>query len=191
MTNSDNSDVWLTPVELAALIKVPVATVYAWSSRGSGPPSHKMGRHLRYNSQEVDVWAAEQGVPRLDLVADEGCDFDMAVYEPLAVAMSHKEGQIPLRPVFVESRRLLGMRHSEEMLAIALQLVEEAPFAQCRHCGKLTMEIADEWRHTTTSGEKSCRTASWDGSGYDPTIPKTWKAEPPEDWQDPQDFEEG
>jgi excisionase family DNA binding protein len=42
--------------EVAALLKVPKATVYRWTSDGSGPPFYKIGRHNRWKRSEVLAW---------------------------------------------------------------------------------------------------------------------------------------
>ncbi len=46
----------LTPNELAQWLSVPKATLYAWRYRGEGPPSMRIGRHLRYRRADVDEW---------------------------------------------------------------------------------------------------------------------------------------
>jgi excisionase family DNA binding protein len=46
----------LTVRELADELKVPVATIYRWSSDGTGPTSYRVGRHLRYKRVDVDQW---------------------------------------------------------------------------------------------------------------------------------------
>jgi len=46
---------WST-AETAAYLGVPIKTLYQWSSRASGPPSFKIGRHRKYAPQEVDIW---------------------------------------------------------------------------------------------------------------------------------------
>lgn len=46
----------LTPQQLAELLQVPVATLYAWKYRGEGPRALKIGRHLRYAEDDVDAW---------------------------------------------------------------------------------------------------------------------------------------
>lgn len=46
--------------ELAAYLKVPEATVYAWRSRGQAPPCYRVGRWLRFRRDEVDDWLAGQ-----------------------------------------------------------------------------------------------------------------------------------
>jgi excisionase family DNA binding protein len=42
--------------EAAAYLRVPVATIYAWRYRGLGPPSIKVGRHLRFRRADIDWW---------------------------------------------------------------------------------------------------------------------------------------
>ena len=60
----------LTVEDLADWLGVPVATVYAWRYRRSGPPSYKVGRHLRYRrSDEIQV----------ALVAENGQEAALAV----------------------------------------------------------------------------------------------------------------
>jgi excisionase family DNA binding protein len=50
------ADEILTTDEVAALLKVPKATVYRWTSDGSGPPFYKIGRHNRRKRSEVLAW---------------------------------------------------------------------------------------------------------------------------------------
>jgi excisionase family DNA binding protein len=53
-------DEWLTPVELSQELKVPVPTLYQWQHRGTGPPAHKIGKHLRYRRGAFEEWLAAQ-----------------------------------------------------------------------------------------------------------------------------------
>lgn len=46
----------LTPNELAEILTVPVATLYAWRYHGRGPIAVRVGRHLRYRQEDVDTW---------------------------------------------------------------------------------------------------------------------------------------
>jgi excisionase family DNA binding protein len=46
----------LTAEEVAALLKVPKATVYRWTSDGSGPPFYRLGKCNRWNRSEVMAW---------------------------------------------------------------------------------------------------------------------------------------
>jgi len=56
---------WMTPEEVAKRFKVPLATVYAWRYKRTGPArpgpaAVKVGRHLRYRVEAVEQWEAEQ-----------------------------------------------------------------------------------------------------------------------------------
>ena len=46
--------------DVSAFLGVPVATIYQWRVRGDGPPAMRLGRHLRYDPDEVAAWAHEQ-----------------------------------------------------------------------------------------------------------------------------------
>jgi excisionase family DNA binding protein len=52
----------LTIQEVADLLNVPVATIYGWNSRGTGPKYHKLGRHARYRPSDVVAWENEHTV---------------------------------------------------------------------------------------------------------------------------------
>lgn len=51
-----------TAEELAEYCGVPLATVYAWSSRGGGPKLIKVGRHLRARWDDVEEWLDSQTI---------------------------------------------------------------------------------------------------------------------------------
>ncbi|MGI8753977.1 MAG: helix-turn-helix transcriptional regulator [Acidimicrobiales bacterium] len=51
-------DEFMTAVEFCKLIKAPLATVYQWNHRGTGPKALKIGRHLRFRRSDVDAWLA-------------------------------------------------------------------------------------------------------------------------------------
>jgi excisionase family DNA binding protein len=51
-----NPDEILTTDEVAALAKVPLATLYRWMSRGESPPYYKIGRYARWKRSEVLAW---------------------------------------------------------------------------------------------------------------------------------------
>ena len=57
----DNSAELLTIDEVAALLRVPEATVRWWRTQHIGPKSFKIGRHVRYFRAEVLRWIREQG----------------------------------------------------------------------------------------------------------------------------------
>jgi len=53
--------VFLTPEELAAMLKLPsVETVYQWRRKHTGPPGFRAGRHVRYDLTAVLAWVAQQ-----------------------------------------------------------------------------------------------------------------------------------
>jgi excisionase family DNA binding protein len=56
----------LTPGQVAEELKVPIATLYQWRSRGGGPPALRIGRHLRYRSEDIDGWLAARVTDGVD-----------------------------------------------------------------------------------------------------------------------------
>lgn len=46
--------------EVAAIVKVPEATLRYWRHLGSGPPSFRIGRSVRYWRTEVALWLETQ-----------------------------------------------------------------------------------------------------------------------------------
>lgn len=51
---------YLTTEELADYLSVPVNTIYQWRVRGIAPRGAKVGRHMRWNVDDVDRWIAER-----------------------------------------------------------------------------------------------------------------------------------
>jgi predicted DNA-binding transcriptional regulator AlpA len=51
-------DRYLTPVDLADLLGVPVETVYQWRRRRIGPRGFRVGKHLRYDPEDVRIWVS-------------------------------------------------------------------------------------------------------------------------------------
>lgn len=49
-----------TPEQVGEYLGVPVATLYQWKHRGTGPRAAKVGRHLRYVWSDVDAWLVKQ-----------------------------------------------------------------------------------------------------------------------------------
>ncbi|MFH8797452.1 helix-turn-helix domain-containing protein [Streptomyces sp. NPDC017941] len=41
---------------MADLVGVPVETVYQWRRKHTGPRGFRVGRHLRYDPEDVRVW---------------------------------------------------------------------------------------------------------------------------------------
>jgi excisionase family DNA binding protein len=50
------SPLLLSPEELAALLGVPLPTIYRWRSCHAGPPGFRVGRHVRYRLEDVHEW---------------------------------------------------------------------------------------------------------------------------------------
>lgn len=50
-------ELW-TADQAATFLKVPKGTLYRWKYLGTGPPVHRVGKHLRYDPAEVRRWVA-------------------------------------------------------------------------------------------------------------------------------------
>ncbi len=46
--------------EVSEFLGVPVATLYQWRYRRTGPRASRVGRHLRYDPADVRAWLARQ-----------------------------------------------------------------------------------------------------------------------------------
>lgn len=53
-------DRYLTPVDLADLLGVPIETVYQWRRKDTGPRGFRVGRHLRFDPEDVRAWVASR-----------------------------------------------------------------------------------------------------------------------------------
>lgn len=51
---------FLTQAEVAVLLGVPERTLEGWRLTKSGPPWLKLGRHVKYDRDDVLAWAREQ-----------------------------------------------------------------------------------------------------------------------------------
>ncbi len=49
-----------TAEETAAYLQVPKATLYQWRYLGIGPKAGRVGRHLRYDPEDVKAWFRNQ-----------------------------------------------------------------------------------------------------------------------------------
>jgi predicted DNA-binding transcriptional regulator AlpA len=47
---------YLTPLDIAEILGVPVETVYQWRRKPTGPRGFRVGRHLRYDPVDVRAW---------------------------------------------------------------------------------------------------------------------------------------
>jgi Helix-turn-helix domain len=52
-----------SPADVSAYLGVPVKTPHKWRYVREGPPSFKVGRHLRYDPDAVRRWLVEQCSP--------------------------------------------------------------------------------------------------------------------------------
>lgn len=50
----------LTIDEASQYLKIPVKTLRKWRLERSGPPSMKLGRHVRYDKADLDTWIDRQ-----------------------------------------------------------------------------------------------------------------------------------
>jgi excisionase family DNA binding protein len=55
MTTHVIEPLW-TAEDVAKFLGVPVATLYQWRYRRTGPRAYRVGRHLRYRPAEVRAW---------------------------------------------------------------------------------------------------------------------------------------
>ncbi|MBQ6643511.1 MAG: helix-turn-helix domain-containing protein [Saccharopolyspora sp.] len=44
------------PQDVANFFGIPVSTVYQWRTRGTGPIGKRVGKHVRYRSEDVESW---------------------------------------------------------------------------------------------------------------------------------------
>lgn len=52
----EEADEVLTPEEVSLWLKVSERTLDDWRYKQKGPPSHRVGRHVRYLADEVRTW---------------------------------------------------------------------------------------------------------------------------------------
>lgn len=53
---------WLTPQQAAEWTGFAESTLATWRSRGGGPPFRKVGRMIRYSTEELDRFIESGGV---------------------------------------------------------------------------------------------------------------------------------
>ncbi|MGH2690325.1 MAG: helix-turn-helix transcriptional regulator [Actinomycetota bacterium] len=51
---------FLSAQEVAGLFQVPLKTIYQWRYLGEGPPSVRIGRHLRFDPADVARWVQDR-----------------------------------------------------------------------------------------------------------------------------------
>ena len=57
---ADHLDLLMDPPRVSAYLGVPVGTLANWRYKGLGPAFIKMGRHVRYRSEDVARWVEDQ-----------------------------------------------------------------------------------------------------------------------------------
>jgi excisionase family DNA binding protein len=48
--------------DVADYLGVPKNTLYQWRTKGYGPTGRRIGKYVRYRSEDVDAWIDQQGV---------------------------------------------------------------------------------------------------------------------------------
>lgn len=54
--DEQRGDALMSAQDVADLCGVPLGTVYAWNSRGTGPSRIAVGKHVRYRPEDVQAW---------------------------------------------------------------------------------------------------------------------------------------
>ena len=60
ISSPDRDAGFLTPVELSRALAVPLATLAFWRATKQGPAFLKIGRHVRYDVQDVTAWLQQR-----------------------------------------------------------------------------------------------------------------------------------
>lgn len=50
----------MTSREVAAMLRVPVSSVYAWRVKGTGPSAFRVGKQTLYRRSDVEAWLEER-----------------------------------------------------------------------------------------------------------------------------------
>ncbi|WP_406727830.1 helix-turn-helix domain-containing protein [Streptomyces sp. GD-15H] len=53
-------DRYLTPDDIAEMFEVPLETVYQWRKKRTGPPGFRIGKHVRYDPDDVRAYVAQR-----------------------------------------------------------------------------------------------------------------------------------
>lgn len=56
MTSAAKLERLLSVDEVADFLGIPVATLYQWRHKGTGPAAIRVGRHLRYDPAALRAW---------------------------------------------------------------------------------------------------------------------------------------
>jgi excisionase family DNA binding protein len=52
----DDMPEYMTVKQLAAVLQVPVSTIYQWRYTGDAPPGMRVGGHVRFRREDVRGW---------------------------------------------------------------------------------------------------------------------------------------
>lgn len=50
----------MTPQQVADYLRMPVATLQTWRAQRTGPRGYRVGKHVRYRSEDVERWLAQR-----------------------------------------------------------------------------------------------------------------------------------
>ncbi|MFE5484530.1 helix-turn-helix transcriptional regulator [Streptomyces sp. NPDC056527] len=53
-------DRYLTPADVAELLGVPIETIYQWRRKRVGPRGFRVGRHVRFDPNDIRAWVESQ-----------------------------------------------------------------------------------------------------------------------------------
>ena len=48
--------------DVADYLGIPKNTLYQWRTKGYGPTGRRIGKYVRYRSEDVEAWVDQQGV---------------------------------------------------------------------------------------------------------------------------------
>jgi excisionase family DNA binding protein len=60
VTSGTAMETLMTTEQLAEFLQVPLATLYQWRHKGTGPKGIKVGKHVRYRRADVEAWLENQ-----------------------------------------------------------------------------------------------------------------------------------
>jgi excisionase family DNA binding protein len=72
-----------TADEVAALLNVPLDTIYEWHKEGTGPPGYQMHKESHYRRSDVVQWLAGQGITLAVCQSECGRTYTRSAYETM------------------------------------------------------------------------------------------------------------
>ncbi len=46
--------------DLSEYLDIPVETIYQWRHKKYGPPGKRIGRHVRFRPEDIEMWLDQQ-----------------------------------------------------------------------------------------------------------------------------------